>query len=535
MFTMIKLYNIHIPQHFNSPSEMELFSILQQLLPIKFILGAQDGIEANGIIASDTEAHKDVAGITSLRLPLSAKRTDRHKQIETEVKFADDPDVPFPFRGRTVNTKLAQIRPVLSTCTDEKVLAASKQGPVWIMSKVSGVKHFKSALPLPNISTEQSFSDVFNGEYFLELLVLLEFIREISTGTAYQNPPLRASFIVDDPNLHWPSYGYVDYRRIADRAKKENYHVSFATIPLDTWFTHGATADLFRTNSRWLSLLIHGNNHSKEELARSYSEIARNGLLRQAIRRINRMEQKADLRVCRVMVPPHGACSHEMLAELPRCGFESACISAGSLRAHNQDKPWIKKLGFFPSEVIEGCPVLPRWGLNGNVKNSLLVAAYLGQPLILRGHHQDLKDGGEVFDEFAKFINGFGNVFWSNMANLSQLNYLWRIEKTTCYIKPLGININFRLPDETTSVVIENSGTMADGAWQVVSADGDVRKAMAGEHFLVSKEMRREISIERNFLPQLQHAPIVANNKSTDTVLILRRLLTEARDRLLVS
>jgi hypothetical protein len=84
-------------------------------------------------------------------------------------------------------------------------------------------------------------------------------------------------------------------------------------------------------------------------------------------------------------------------------------------------------------------------------------------------------------------------------------------------------------------VVIENSGTMADGAWQVVSADGDVRKAMAGEHFLVSKEMRREISIERNFLPQLQHAPIVANNKSTDTVLILRRLLTEARDRLLVS
>ncbi|WAK00561.1 hypothetical protein [Methylobacter sp. YRD-M1] len=532
---MIKSYNIQIPQHFNSPSEMELFSILQQLLPIRFILGIQDGIEANGIIAGDTEAQKDVAGITSLRLPLSAKRTDRHKQIETEVKFADDPDVPFPFRGRTVNTKLTQIRPVLSTRTDEKILAASKQGPIWIVSKVNGIKHFKSVLPLPSISTEQNFSDVFNGECFLELLVLLEFIREISTGTAYQHPPLRASFIVDDPNLHWPSYGYIDYRKIAARAKKENYHVSFATIPLDTWFTHGATADLFRTNSRWLSLLIHGNNHSREELARNYSEMVRNGLLRQAIRRINRMEQKANLRVCRVMVPPHGACSSEMLAELPKCGFESACISAGSLRAHNQDEPWIKKLGFFPSEMIEGCPVLPRWGLNGNVKNSLLVAAYLGQPMILRGHHQDLKDGGEIFDEFAKFINGFGNVFWSSMTDLSRLNYLWRIEKTACHIKPLGMNITFKLPNGAASVVIENPGAMVDCTWQIVSADGNVHKIMPGEHLRLAEKMGSEISIERNALSQLQHASVAANHNSTDTVLILRRLLTEARDRLLIS
>jgi hypothetical protein len=527
---MTKLYYIQISQYLKYPPGTELFSILERLLPIKFILGEQGGIEAEGTIVSDGRAN--AASTPSLSLPSPADPANKSQQIETEVKFADDPDVPFPFRGRRVSTKLAQVGPVLSVRTNEKVLATSKRGPIWLVSEVGGVKHFNSVLPLPHISAEENFNDVFNGECFLEMLVLLQFVCEISTNTAYQNAPLRAGFIIDDPNLHWPRYGFVDYREIAAHAQKENYHVSFATIPLDTWFTHAATADLFRTNSRWLSLLIHGNNHAKEELARNYSEAMRKALLRQAIRRIRRLEQKANLRVCRVMVPPHGACSDEMLAELPKCGFESACISARSLRAHNQDKPWTKTLGFFPAEIIQGCPVLPRWGLTGNVKSTLLLAAYLGQPMILRGHHQDLKDGAEVFDEYARFINGLGNVSWSSMTDLSRLNYQWRIEGTTCRVKPRGRNIVFELPNEATEVIIERPSAIDDCIWQIVSADGSVHKISDGRLFL-SEKMGREISIERNAMPQ--PPSVTAGLKPTGAALILRRLLTEARDRLLVS
>jgi len=367
----------------------------------------------------------------------------------------------------------------------------------------------------------------------MPMLVLLQFVREVTASTAYQDAPLRASFIIDDPNLHWPRYGFVDYRELITHAQKENYHVSFATIPLDTWFTHAATADIFRTNSRWLSLLIHGNDHAKQELALNYSDAARKGLLQQAIQRINRLERKTNIRVCRVMVPPHGACSDEMLAELSKCGFESACISAGSLRAHNPGKPWTKTLGFFPAEIIQDCPVLPRWGLTGNVKNSLLLAAYLGQPMILRGHHQDLKDGGAVFDEYARFINGLGNVFWSSMTDLSRLNYQWRIEGTTCRVKPLGRNIAFEFPNEATEIIIESPGAFDNCTWQAASADGFKRNIIPGEHLLLLEEMGSKILIEREAPPP---SPCVKASllKPTEAPLILRRLLTEARDRLLV-
>jgi hypothetical protein len=530
--TMTKLYHIEISQHFKSPPGTELFSILEQLLPIKFIFGGQADIEANGAIVIDAGADKDTASVSSISLPSPADPANKSKQIETEVTFADDPDVPFPFRGRRLSTKLTEAGTVLSVRPNEKVLATNKRGAIWAMSKIDGVKHFRSTLPLPNISAEENFNDVFNGECFLAMLVLLQFVREITANTTYRNAPLRAGFIIDDPNLHWPRYGFVDYREIIGHAQKENYHVSFATIPLDTWFTHAATADLFRTNSQQVSLLIHGNDHAKKELARNYSEAMRRGLLQQAIRRIDRLEQKANIRVCRVMVPPHGACSDEMLIELSKCGFESACISAGSLRAHNPGKPWTKTLGFFPAEIIQGCPVLPRWGLTGNVKNSLLLAAYLGQPMILRGHHQDLKDGGEVFDEYARFINGLGNVIWSSMTDLSRLNYLWRMEGTTCRVKPLGRNIAFELPNEATEIIIESLGAFDKCTWQATSTDGFKRNIILGEHLLLLEEMGSKILFEREAAPPSRC--VKANLKPTGASLILRRLLTEARDRFLM-
>lgn len=532
---MTPVYPICISEDLTSALGTEVFSVLERLLPVRFIFKETHGVEAAGEMIVNNMSNQDKAvrskSVPSLGVPLSTHPANEAHHIEFEVNFADDPDVPFPFRGRMVKTKVAGDWPLLSLRENEKVLATIQQKPIWIMSVTGMAKHFRSALPLPRISADQNFSDVFNGERFLEILPFLYFLREICESRAYQNSPLRAAYIIDDPNLHWPRYGFVDYREIAAHAKKENYHVSFATIPIDTWFTHRATADLFRLNSRWLSLLIHGNNHAKNELAQNYSEEVRKALLRQAIQRIERLEQKAKFRVCRVMVPPHGACSDKMLAELPKCGFESACISAKSLRVHNQSKAWTKTLGFFPSETIEGCPVLPRWGLTGNVKNTLLVAAYLGQPMILRGHHQDLKDGMEVFDEFAKFINGLGNVFWSNMTDLSRLNYLWRMEGTACRVKLLGTKIAFVPPSQATTVILEGFGAAIDySAWQAVSAEGSIQTIVTGEPLFLAEQMRCEISIERAPSPE-QPASARGRLKSISAGFIARRFLTEARDR----
>ena len=515
-----------------SPPGVDLFPILEQLLPVAFIFGDDHGMQVAGEIRFQGGGSSGLStvseSIPSLSIPRSVDLPVDGHHVDIDVKFADHLAVPDPFRGRTVTTKVAESIPFLALGDNETVLATSKQRPIWVMSEKGVAQHFRTALPLPQISSDQNFSDVFNGEHFLGMLPLLQFLRELGGSSGYRCPPLRAAFMLDDPNLHWPQYGFVNYRELAMRAQKANYHVSFATIPLDTWFVHTATADIFRQNPRRLSLLVHGNNHAKEELAQSYPNATREALLWQAVRRIERLEKRGNLRVGRVMVPPHGACSNEMLAALPRCGFESACISAGSLRAHNRAMSWTKTLGFFPSEIIEGCPVLPRWGLTGSVKNTLLVAAYLGQPMILRGHHQDLRGGVEVFDELAKFINGLGDVVWSNMTDLSRMNYLWRMEGTTCRVKPLGTIIAFKPPSEAAELIIEAPDTSDQYVWQTVSVDGCVHATAPLEHIPLS-QLGTEFLIERSALSSVTTR--LTSRSPTSAWLILRRLLTEARDR----
>lgn len=522
---MRQISYIQVSQDIQAPHGARLFSILERLLPVRFGTGGLDSTVPIGIIIGQDAAN--TASVHSLSIPITTPPPHEIHVIETEIKFADDPDVPFPFRGRKLSTKLGMNNPGLALRVHEKVLASSAWGPVWALSESGPTKHFRSALPLPDISPGRNFHDAFNGEYFLEMLVLLQFIRAIGTDALYQLPPLRAGFIIDDPNLHWPHYGYVDYRQLAHSARRGNYHAAFASIPLDTWFTHTGTVGLFLDNPQWLSLLIHGNNHAKRELALDYAEPARRALLRQAVQRMERLERKTGLEISRVMVPPHGACSSAMLAELPGCGFESACVSAGSLGLNNPGQPWTETLGFFPSEIINGCPVLPRWGLGGKVENTLLVAAYLGQPMILRGHHQDLRQGLEILDGFADFINGLGNVLWSDMGGLSRRNYLWRMEGTLCRLRPLGIATDFVPPDGATALVVESPTTLGGDTRWTVANDGSTAILLSGEPFPLPEQDGRGLSIIRAVPP----VPAGADLGKPSAKLVLRRLLTEARDR----
>lgn len=360
------------------------------------------------------------------------------------------------------------------------------------------------------------------------MLPLIHYFRTLCAPALYEGPPLRACFMVDDPNLHWPSYGYVDFRQIAAHARKENYHVAFATIPLDNWFTHRATAGLFKDNPGHLSLLVHGNDHTRNELAKDYTKAGRIFLLRQALQRIQRLEMKAGVEVSRVMAAPHGACSEAMLGELPGCGFEAACISHGSLRSHNRAHAWTRNLGYFPAEVVQGCPVLPRWGFAGDLQNRILLAAYLKQPLIILGHHEDLKRGIELFDDVARFINHLGAVSWLNMTGLCRANYQWRADGDTFRLRPLGQRLHVRLPEAIGSVVIENeSFCPVNGQW-TAAFNGTSVNARSGDIISLPEPSRNPLVIEA---PGHSAGFVEAVPCRPSPRALFRRLLTEGRDR----
>lgn len=531
MVNISNAFHINVEAGQGSQPGAALAAVLEGFFPVKFgsFNDGEAGLTGKIIVevASRQNGGDQLGSVSSLSVPHNDKTSDTEELVDITATFADDIDVPFPYRGRTVRTKVARGVRTLVLRAGEKTIAHTDEGPVWTVCPKRGAKHFRSGFPLPAIPASGGLLDFLNGERFLEMLPLLHWLREMCESDKYEGPPLRACFIIDDPNLHWPRYGFVDYQKIAARAEKENYHVSIATIPLDAWFTHKATAELFKQNSNRLSLGIHGNNHIKMELARNYSESERISLLTQSIQRMERLERNTGLQVSRVMVPPHGACSEEMLGELPRNGFEAASISHGSLRVHNKTRTWTRNLGYLPCELIQGCPVLPRWSLTVD-KNTFLLAAFLKQPLILRGHHQDLKGGIELLDRHAQFINSLGTVTWSNLTDLSRMNYQWRTDGRTCRLRPMSPKVVFQPPKGLTGLIIESTSNSAWGNWRVSGANGSKIEAGSGAEVPLSDEFQGTIDVEAVCATscgkqnQKRHSAPSA---------VIRRLLTEGRDR----
>ena len=505
-----------------------LLAVLEHLFPVRFQGGGASGDALLGRISiglgEGTSADMPVR-VPTLIVPAAIGRSGDASLVYTRIRFADDTEVPWPYRGRSITVRAeldASVRAALASSA-HKVLAADAEGrPIWTLAEHHPIRIHRTALCLPHAPLGNDAGLAASEERFIQVLPLFHFLREITGPEGFSNPPLRAAFIIDDPNLHWPTYGYVDYRAIAASTRRDRYHVALATIPLDAWWVHGKTAEIFRTHADGLSLLIHGNNHAQQELAQGYSDEVIAALLQQAIARIRQLEAKSGLDVSRVMVPPHGACSSRVLAGLPVQGFESACISAASLRAHNAGQGWTNNLGLAPSELVESCPVLPRWAFDRASDTILLAAAYLGQPLILRGHHQDLKNGLDLFHDFASKINALGDVHWGSLGELSRLNYRRRIEGSTMHVQPLGTRIVVKAPDGIETIRIETGGL----DWRVLQPQItlDYTSGRSAEASVVGG---RTYDFFRHRRPAS-----VAPPNATGAKLILRRILTEARDRL---
>ena len=499
-----------------------LLRVIERLLPLR--LGGASTMPPVARIVTSREGAAP-SDIPTLLLPSCDDGGECHQV--GRIRFADDPHVPWPFRGRTLDMKVDVDMSMQQSLRAMPgiVLATDGAGaPLWSLGSTGTSPLHSTAIKLPLVDADADVGLAVGNERFVPALPLFDFLRGVAGTKAFRDPVLRASYIIDDPNLHWPTYGYADYRDIADSARRHRYHVAFATIPLDGWWVHPPTADIFRENPGTLSLLVHGNNHARQELAQDFSARQCAALLRQAVARIQLLEAKARLSVSRVMVPPHGACSARMLSELPRAGFESACISAGSLRAHNPGQEWTRSLGIASTEQVEDCPVLPRWAFVGTTDAILLTAAYLGQPLVLRGHHQDLKTGLHVMERFAGIINALGDVHWGSLTSLSRRGYRHRIDDSTLVVEPISHRIDVEIPSgvEALRLIAGASRWTADGAPGVADGNDLVMPAIPG----------RTISLTR-LAPH--HAPRSGEAEfPVSTRLILRRLLTETRDRLRV-
>jgi hypothetical protein len=337
----------------------------------------------------------------------------------------------------------------------------------------------------------------------------------------------------DDPNLHWKSYGHVNYPQLLHHAKSHNYHVSIATVPMDGWFTHRATAALFRNNPDRLSLLIHGNNHTHRELAQVLSDEDRLALGAQALLRTTSLEHASGLCVPRVMAAPHGACSKAMAAVLLRLGFEAACISRGSIMAHNRDHAWSKTVGLHPAEFLgNGLPIIPRFGLAPTCHTEVLLASFLGQPIIPVGHHHEIAGGLDLLQQLAEFINSLGDVQWSDLGSIARSNFLSQREGNVLYIKMYSRRVKLTVPEGITQVCVERPWLSPQCAELLNWRDGQSAAHSTSLHPAEPIQAQAGTQLEISSVPPNAVDPAKVRLRRTPLWAIGSRQLCEVRDRI---
>jgi hypothetical protein len=160
-------------------------------------------------------------------------------------------------------------------------------------------------------------------------------------------------------------------------------------------------------------------------------------------------------------------------------GFEALCVSPGSLAHWNHGLTGMRPhLGLGVTDLFpEPLPVLPRFGFGPDAQMNVRLAAFLGQPIICRGHHGDCQEGLQPLENLANEINQLGDVHWGRVAAMLRRNYLSFLDGPVLYVKPLSRRITITVPAAATDIFIDwplKTSTFQLGERGANSADMEV-------------------------------------------------------------
>jgi hypothetical protein len=511
-----------------------LFSTLEAAYPVRFEepeVGEDDRLDGAIVFAENL---KKSGNESRLEVPALVMQSESPGETASRgtVEFADTELLPRCLRGQRLESQSGRGGLPIQGDDVVTILASRAEDVLWLSNAGDGNARTVVAATIEELPRGDSLLDHINSGPLLPYFALLHFIRGICADQLWQEPGLRASILIDDPNLHSTSYGYLNFAEVVEHAEAHNYHVAVAMVPLDGWLAVRSAARMFRENDARLSILIHGNNHTKRELNRPSSESAILRLLAQALRRIDGFRSRFQLPVSRVMTAPHGVCSENAIKGMFRLNYDGICIS--------RPYPWLPRspsnrplAGWFPAElVVGGFPVICRHSLN-SPKDSILLRSFLHHPIVLCGHHTDVAEGLGIFREWADFINGLDQVRWMSLEDVGRTNYAHRLRGTVMEIRPYSRRISIRIPPGIKQLSFQIPPVHGElsprSPLLQYSVDGREISADLAEPIDVTGGKEIEVAfvhpdaIEPNAVP----APIPTPWP------ILRKFLVESRDRLL--
>ncbi len=438
----------------------------------------------------------------------------------TVVQLSESLALDERLRGAVLTETTAPATAAAWELGQSDILAAWDGRPAWSLDSDGG--HYKVALAPEPLQEDVPLLSLLRPGRFLSLLPLIHFLRQVAPSP-WQPPPIRAAFLFDDPNLHWRTYGHIDYRVLAEQSRAGAFHVAFATVPLDAWLVHAPTARLFREASRHLSLVFHGNDHRRAELGRVESIPEGVRLVRRAVRRVERFERRTGVSVARIMAPPHGQYSRAAVGALLREGFEALTADRPHPSA-DPPSPVQPLEGWNPLELLDGgFPILPRIHIDSALESGVL-RAFLDQPLVFYGHHADLAPDPDRLSDLARAIDRLGVSSWARLDTITRKAVSTRLDGGTFWVRPFARKVSVRVPAEAQTVQIE----VPENAGSVLT-----RRASEGRVGWRAGEILEEPSLGGDLLEIVLKAPVSPElpPASRSGWPPIRRMMTEARDR----
>ncbi len=533
-----KLVGVAPPEAF--AARPRLLAALEAAHPVRFEprpFGDSRGLDG-AIVFRDETAAGELPQATCPNLVLDAAPGDRERAT---VVLSEDQLLDPVLRGKRLVDDGAEAAraPEASQSDDGRtVLARVARTAVWSVQEGPNAA-FASTVAPAELREGEALRDLLRAGRWLSLLPVVHFLRRLGAPLAWTPPPLRASMMFDDPNLHWSSYGRLGFAELARHASRHGYHVSIAMVPLDGQLVHDSTGRLFRERRDIFSLVMHGNDHTRLELYRDMAPADRCALVAQALRRTHSFERRYAIHVDRVMSSPHGLSAEDAMSAMFRLGVEAFTADCPFPWAPPDTPPpgW-PLAGWEAAQLLaSGFPVLPRY-LFSKPLDDLVLRAFLHQPLIVYGHQGTSLD---LLAAVARTVNGLGEVRWSSLEAIARSNYVTRKEGATLRVRAYSRRLSIELPDDVEQVTVELPPAYgADGLTRLVcrgldgAASSFTLPGADGAGWVVSPPVpvggRR---VELEIVPQAPVDPFDVPPPQPTPWPILRRVLTEGRDRLL--
>jgi hypothetical protein len=444
-----------------------LLRSLSELYPVEFRnveRGQHDGLNALLVLDGNQEVGIGAAAARVPTLIVMRRANTSNAVVGREVRFGSSGALEACLRGQVmVDPDESPCWQLLAEAGDE-VLAAKAGKPIWLRRVTAGGACQLVGIPIPVFREGEFLFEHLNGKRFLGLLPIMHFLRQVVKGGDWQAAAPRACFLFDDPSLYWHSYGFLDFRLLAAHSAKHGYCAAVATIPIDTWWVSSEAAALFRSCHPRLSLLIHGNNHTYRELASKNGSTQLLELAAEGRRRIERMERRHQLQVQPIMEAPHGVNADGLFEHLLALGYEAALGTSESLVRYNPKTAWPSTLGMDQAAMLGGgLPVIPRIRMSAYWKNDILLAAFLRQPIVIAGHHQDAAGDFELLAEIARVVRGLEGVSWASPQEIVQSNFKELRRREVLNLKLYSRRVQLRVPEGVEEIFVHRPWARSDG------------------------------------------------------------------------